>query len=71
MTILEHLAARRRPIWQALAHVMVAAKPGHSDRMVRLNRLFQSLSFQDQQKCRLELAECRAARRAGLMRGVA
>lgn len=70
-SLLSQRLNRRRPLWQAIAHTMLATKAGEQDRLKLLNKLFLALPFPQQQQARMEMAECRAARRAGIMRGVA
>lgn len=55
-------AANVRSLPVALAHVMSARKPGDAT-LERLNATYARLTPADQLRCRIELLECRAARR--------
>lgn len=52
-----------RPLWQALAHVIVNKRPGDPE-LEHLNRLYmRALSPADQLRCRAEMLEVREAKR--------
>lgn len=63
--------AQIRTLPTALAHCLAACKPSHQNRLLLLNRLSSRLSFADNLKLRLELAECRAAQRGQRLASVA
>lgn len=55
-------AANVRSLPVALAHALHARRPGADD-LPRLNATYARLAPADQLRCRIELLECRAARR--------
>lgn len=62
-------AAPPRDLPIALAHCLVAAKPG-TPRMEALNRLYLALDFQNRMVCNVEFRLCQMAKR-GELRGEA
>ena len=69
-TLTATLFDRRRDLCIALAHRFAGVKPTDPAN-AWLNRLFGHLSPIDQMRCRAELLDCRTARRAHILRGVA
>ena len=71
MTLVETLAANVRPYRTALAHRIANTRGSEADRMLWLNGLFAKMPDFERVVCRIEIAECRAAKRGERLARVA
>ncbi len=56
-----------RPLHLALAHCYAVAKAGDQQRQTMLFRLFQRLTWAEQQACRTEIRRCQHAMRGHIL----